>query len=133
MLNSALTVEEVKERLLSPRFRRRQFSGLLLDQAFLAGLGNYLRAEILWLAQLLPQHRAQDLSNDQLTAFSEALLSVPRHAYRMRGTMKKYHEEAAFQFEVFHRQGKECRRCGTVIEKGTLSSRPFYWCPGCQR
>ncbi|WP_336754876.1 endonuclease VIII [Pantoea sp. USHLN298] len=132
VLNSALTGEEVKLRLLSPRFRRRQFSGLLLDQAFLAGLGNYLRAEILWLAQLLPHHRAQALNEDQLTAFSEALLSVPRHAYRMRGTMKKYHHEAAFQFEVFHRQGKKCRRCGTVIEKGTLSSRPFYWCPGCQ-
>lgn len=132
VLNNQLTVEEVRQRLLSARFCRRQFSGLLLDQAFLAGLGNYLRAEILWLARLLPQHRAQSLSEAQLTAFSEALLSVPRHAYRMRGTMKKYHHEAAFQFEVFHRQGKKCRRCGTMIEKGTLSSRPFYWCPGCQ-
>ncbi len=132
VLNAALTVEEVKQRLLSPRFCRRQFSGLLLDQAFLAGLGNYLRVEILWLAKLLPQHRAQSLTEEQLTAFSEALLSVPCHAYRMRGTMKKYHAEAAFRFEVFHRQGKECRRCGTLIEKGVLSSRPFYWCPGCQ-
>ncbi|MEG3109150.1 MULTISPECIES: endonuclease VIII [unclassified Pantoea] len=132
VLDSTLTVEEVKQRLLSPRFSRRQFSGLLLDQAFLAGLGNYLRVEILWLAELLPQHRAHSLSEAQLTAFSEALLSVPRHAYRMRGTMKKYHSEAAFRFEVFHRQGKKCRRCGTLIEKGTLSSRPFYWCPGCQ-
>lgn len=132
VLDSTLTVEEVKQRLLSPRFSRRQFSGLLLDQAFLAGLGNYLRVEVLWLAKLLPQHRAQSLSEAQLTAFSEALLSVPRHAYRMRGTMKKYHSEAAFRFEVFHRQGKKCRRCGTLIEKGTLSSRPFYWCPGCQ-
>ncbi|MGP2447258.1 endonuclease VIII [Pantoea ananatis] len=132
VLSPALTPEEVKQRLLSARFRRRQFSGLLLDQAFLAGLGNYLRVEILWLAQLLPHHNAQSLSESQLDAFSDALLSVPRHAYRMRGTMKKYHSEAAFRFEVFHRQGKTCRRCGTVIEKGVLSSRPFYWCPGCQ-
>ncbi|MBE5252593.1 MAG: endonuclease VIII [Enterobacterales bacterium endosymbiont of Blomia tropicalis] len=132
VLNSTLTVADVKARLLSPRFSRRQFSGLLLDQAFLAGLGNYLRVEILWLAQLLPYHRVQSLSDAQLTAFSEALLSVPRHAYRMRGTMRNYHHEAAFRFEAFHRQGKKCRRCGTLIEKGTLSSRPFYWCPGCQ-
>lgn len=132
VLSHALTVENVTQRLLSARFRRRQFSGLLLDQAFLAGLGNYLRAEILWLAQLLPHHNAQSLTGSQLAAFSDALLSVPRHAYRMRGTMKKYHSEAAFRFEVFHRQGKRCRRCGETIEKGVLSSRPFYWCPGCQ-
>ena len=132
VLDASLTVEEVRERLLSPRFRRHQFSGLLLDQAFLAGLGNYLRVEILWHAGLLASHRAQDLSEQQLTALSEAMLAVPRLSYQMRGSMKKYHEEAAFRFEVFHRQGKQCRRCGAVIEKGVLSSRPFYWCPGCQ-
>ena len=131
MLDATLTMEEVRERLLSPRFRRRQFSGLLLDQAFLAGLGNYLRVEILWHAGLLAQHRAQDLSDQQLDALSHAMLAVPRLSYQMRGSMKKYHEEAAFRFEVFHR-GQKCRRCGTVIEKGVLSSRPFYWCPGCQ-
>lgn len=133
VLDATLTVDEVRERLLSPRFRRRQFSGLLLDQAFLAGLGNYLRVEILWHAQLLASHRAQDLSEAQLTALSEAMLAVPRLSYQMRGSMKKYHEDAAFRFEVFHRQGKKCRRCCSEIEKGTLSSRPFYWCPGCQK
>lgn len=48
VLDMSLTPGEVKARLVSPRFRNRQFSGLLLDQAFLAGLGNYLRVEILW-------------------------------------------------------------------------------------
>ncbi|MDU6077790.1 MAG: endonuclease VIII [Pantoea sp.] len=132
VLDAQLDVATVRERLLSPRFRRRQFSGLLLDQAFLAGLGNYLRVEILWQAGLLAQHRAQDLTDQQLDVLSEALLAIPRHSYRMRGTMKKYHHGAAFRFEVFHRQGKKCRRCGEMIQKGTLSSRPFYWCPGCQ-
>lgn len=133
VLDEGLTVEAVRERLLSTRFRRRQFSGLLLDQAFLAGLGNYLRVEILWHAGLLATHRAQDLNEEQLTALSEAMLAVPRLSYEMRGSMKKYHEEASFRFEVFHRQGKTCRRCGAEIEKGVLSSRPFYWCPGCQK
>lgn len=133
VLDSALTVAEVKERLLSTRFRRRQFSGLLLDQAFLAGLGNYLRAEILWLAQLKPQHKVQDLSDAQLDTLSAALLSVPRHSYQTRGTMKDYHHGAAFTFNVFHCGGKPCPRCGALVEKTTLSSRPFYWCPGCQQ
>ena len=124
-----LTEEEVRERLLSPRFRRRQFSGLLLDQAFLAGLGNYLRVEILWEAELAPQHRAQDLTEPQLRRLSQALLAIPRHSYRMRGTMKSAHHEAAFRFKVFHRAGKTCERCGGVIEKSTLSSRPFTGVP----
>jgi len=133
VLDMQLTEEAVQERLLSPRFRRRQFSGLLLDQAFLAGLGNYLRVEILWEAGLAPQHRAQDLTGTQLQRLVQAMLAIPRHSYRMRGTMKSAHHGAAFTFKVFHRAGKACERCGGIIEKTTLSSRPFYWCPGCQK
>jgi len=134
VLDMTLTTEQVEQRLLSARFRRRQFSGLLLDQAFLAGLGNYLRAEILWQARLLPQHKAQDLTSVQLAAFAEALLAIPRHSYQTRGTTdENVHHGAAFHFKVFHRSGTSCERCGTTIEKTTLSSRPFYWCPGCQQ
>ena len=60
VLDMRLTASDVKARLLSPTFRNRQFSGLLLDQAFLAGLGNYLRVEILWEVGLAPQHKASN-------------------------------------------------------------------------
>ncbi|QKJ86404.1 endonuclease VIII [Paramixta manurensis] len=134
VLDMTLTEQAVRERLLSTRFARRQLSGLLLDQAFLAGLGNYLRAEILWEAQLLSTHKAQNLSEDRLNALCHALLAIPRHSYRMRGTMdESRHHGAAFRFKVFHRTGQPCERCGTTIERSVLSSRPFYWCPGCQK
>lgn len=134
VLDMTVTVEQVQERLLSPRFRRRQFSGLLLDQAFLAGLGNYLRAEILWQAELAPRHRAADLSPDQLAALSQALLEVPRLSYRTRGEGdERRHHGAVFRFRVFHRAGKPCERCGHLIERTMLSSRPFFGCPYCQR
>ncbi|RCI98764.1 endonuclease VIII, partial [Klebsiella pneumoniae] len=42
------------------------------------------------------------------------------------------HHGALFRFKVFHRDRERCERCGGIIEKTTLSSRPFYWCPGCQ-
>ncbi|WP_075180715.1 endonuclease VIII [Pantoea sp. 1.19] len=135
VLDPTLSVEAVKARLLSTRFRRRQFSGLLLDQAFLAGLGNYLRAEILWQAKLLPQHRAADLDETQLSALSVALLSIPQCSYRTRGQKHPGpdHHGAQFRFRVFHRAGEPCERCGTRIEKSLQSSRPFFFCPGCQR
>ncbi|MEW5288057.1 endonuclease VIII [Erwinia papayae] len=134
VLDMTLTVAQVAERLCSPRFRRRQFSGLLLDQAFLAGLGNYLRAEILWQAGVAAQHKAQDLTAEQLEKLADALLAVPRLSYQTRGIVRENkHHGALFSFKVFHRAGKLCERCGGTIEKTTLSSRPFYWCPGCQK
>ncbi|WP_312816501.1 endonuclease VIII [Atlantibacter subterraneus] len=134
VLDMSLTADDVKARLLSPRFCRRQFSGLLLDQAFLAGLGNYLRVEILWLAELAPRHKAVELTEPQLDALAAACLSIPRLSYQTRGQVdENKHHGALFRFEVFHRAGKKCRRCGAIIEKTTLSSRPFYWCPGCQK
>jgi Formamidopyrimidine-DNA glycosylase len=134
VLDLRLTAEDVKARLLSPRFRNRQFSGLLLDQAFLAGLGNYLRVEILWQVQLTGLHKAKDLSEPQLEALSHALLDIPRLSYNTRGQVdENKHHGALFRFKVFHRDGEACERCGTTIEKTMLSSRPFYWCPGCQK
>ncbi|MEY6824230.1 endonuclease VIII [Enterobacter hormaechei] len=133
VLDMRLTASEVKARLLSPTFRNRQFSGLLFDQAFLAGLGNYLRVEILWEVGLAPQHKASQLSDEQLEALSHALLAIPRLSYNTRGVVdENKHHGALFRFKVFHRAGKKCERCGGVIEKATISSRPFYWCPGCQ-
>ncbi|MRT14295.1 endonuclease VIII [Enterobacteriaceae bacterium RIT711] len=133
VLDITLTAEQVKARLLSARFRRRQFSSLLLDQAFLAGLGNYLRVEILWAVGLLAHHKAQSLTPEQLDKLSHALLDIPRFSYNTRGTVdENKHHGAIFSFKVFHRAGEKCARCGAIIEKTMLSSRPFYWCPGCQ-
>lgn len=85
VLDPNLTPEVVKERVLSPRFRNRQFAGLLLEQAFLAGLGNYLRVEILWQVGLTGNHKAKDLNAAQLDALAHALLEIPRFSYATRG------------------------------------------------
>ena len=104
-----------------------------LDQAFLAGLGNYLRVEILWQVGLSGKRKAAELSDSQLDALAHALLDIPRLSYRTRGLVDdNKHHGALFRFKVFHRDGERCERCGGIIEKTTLSSRPFYWCPGCQ-
>lgn len=134
VLDPALTEEQVRERLLSPRFRGRQLGALLLDQTFLAGLGNYLRVEILWQTELAPQRRARDLSYEPLRALSRALLEIPRLSYETRGAEDDgRHHGALFRFRAFHRQGEPCERCGHPIEKMMHASRPFYLCPACQR
>jgi formamidopyrimidine-DNA glycosylase len=51
-------------------------------------------------------------------------------SYHTRGQVDdNKHHGALFRFKVFHRDGERCERCGGVIEKTMLSSRPFYWCP----
>ncbi|CND99435.1 endonuclease VIII [Yersinia nurmii] len=133
VLDMALTENDVIVRLLSPQFCRRQLGGMLLDQAFLAGLGNYLRAEILWLSALAPTHKPQDLTPEALQALASALLAVPRLSYATRGVVdENHHHGALFRFKVFNRTGQPCERCGEPIEKIAISSRPFYWCPACQ-
>ncbi|MEX5411050.1 endonuclease VIII [Atlantibacter hermannii] len=134
VLDNTLTAADVKQRLLNPRFRRRQLDALLLDQSFLAGLGNYLRVEILWETGLAPHHKPQALSDEQCEALSQALLAIPRLSYQTRGrAQENIHHGALFRFRVFHRTGEPCERCGHLIEKTTRTSRPFYWCPGCQK
>lgn len=133
VLDPRLTPTVVRERLLDRRFCGRALGGLLLDQAFLAGLGNYLRAEILWLAQLLPEHHASELNAAELDVLANACLSVARLSYETRGQVDdNRHHGAIFHFNVFDRTGERCERCGGIILRKMVSSRPFYWCPNCQ-
>jgi endonuclease-8 len=82
---------------------------------------------------LAAQHKASQLNDEQLEALSHALLDIPRLSYNTRGVVdENKHHGALFRFKVFHRAGKKCERCGGIIERTMLSSRPFYWCPRCQ-
>ena len=130
-LDEATTVAEIEARLGDPRFRRRQLAALLLDQAFVAGLGNYLRSEILFAAGLAAARRPMDLDDDELKALAEACLALPRASYRTRGRRAGPHG-AKFRFRVFDRAGEPCEACGTPIERSEANSRRLYACPSCQ-
>ncbi|WP_297829482.1 endonuclease VIII [Thermomonas sp.] len=141
VLDPSLTNTQVVQRLQSPTFRNRALGGLLLDQGFLAGLGNYLRAEILYAVGLHPALRPCDLDAGQTRQLAKALLAVPRLSYQTRGVEPKpglredyqAHEGEAFRFHVFQREGEPCERCGTPIARITSNSRPLFLCPHCQR
>lgn len=140
VLDPALTADAVAARLGDPRFRGRALGGLLLDQAFLAGMGNYLRAEVLFMARLHPGRRPRDLGADAIARLSAALLHVPRLSYRTRGIAgaggmrSDYLSDAgdAFRFQVFGREGAPCPACGTAIVREQVAGRRLYRCPRCQ-
>ena len=133
VLDPALDKRTIKARLEHKAFARRQLGTVLLDQAFLAGLGNYLRVEILWQARLAPNLRPCDLDEAQREALADALADIPQRSYKTRGKRGAGHlQDTPFRFRAYHRAGKSCPRCKTPIERSSVASRPFYHCPQCQ-
>jgi endonuclease-8 len=142
-LDPTLPAEAVAERLASRTFRGRSLAALYLDQSFVAGIGNYLRTEILFVAGLLPERRAKDLSPEQRVALAEATLAVTRQSYATAGITNDLARASAlkasgeprgrYRHHVFARGGRACWACGAVIERVELAGRRMYVCGSCQR
>ena len=139
VLDPALDAGTVAARLDDPRFRGRALSALLLDQAFLAGMGNYLRSEVLFEARLRPALRPADLTAAQRRTLAKHLLEVPRRSYATRGIEAAEGMRAdytarrgAFRFRVFDREGQRCEDCGATIVREEHGTRRLYLCPRCQ-
>lgn len=140
VLDPALRIEDVVRRLERDEFGGRSLAALLLDQGFLAGMGNYLRSEVLFAARLSPGRRPRELDAAERRRLARALLDVPRRSYRTRGISRSRGMRAdyltdtpgAFRFEVFDRAGEPCRRCGGTVIREELAGRRLYWCRQCQ-
>ncbi len=141
VLDPALDAGTVAARLDDPRFRGRALGSLLLDQGFLAGMGNYLRSEVLFAARLPPERRPQDLDAGQRARLAHKLLDIPRHSYATRGIEPAAGMRAdyltdtpqGFRFRVFDREGQPCEDCGAAIARREVGGRRLYLCPRCQR
>lgn len=103
----------------------------LMDQSVIAGLGNIYAAEALWEAELDPRRAAARATEAKLTRLIEAIRLVLSPRKRRPG---RYTETRGVdRFAVYDREGKDCRRCGGVIERIVQAGRSTYFCPGCQR
>jgi formamidopyrimidine-DNA glycosylase len=117
--------------------RSGRVKSLLLNQNFLAGLGNIYADESLFLAGIHPERRVNSLSDDEKRALYRAIRdvlaaainhkgsSLPDEAYRGGGYQQ--------QFLVYGREGASCSRCGASIERIRLNQRSAHFCPECQR
>jgi endonuclease-8 len=141
VLDEALAPAAVAARLSEARFAGRSLAALLLDQGFLAGMGNYLRSEVLFEARIAPRRLPRDLDDAARRRLARALLAVPRRSYRTRGIQRSRGMKddyltdtpGAFRFRVFDRAGEACTVCGLAVRREELAGRRLYWCPACQR
>ena len=114
---------------------KRQLKPLLMDQTFLAGLGNIYTDEALFKARLHPLMKAQALTREQAAALLRAIKDTLQDGIRKNGASIDWvYRGGDFQnhFFVYGRKGQPCRVCGTPIERLVVGQRGTHICPHCQ-
>lgn len=121
---------------------RARLKALLLDQHFLAGLGNIYSDEALFRAGLHPARPAGSLSPNEIEQLHRAIRSVLAEAIAANGTTLSdgiylFGPGEAGRFaerlQVYGRAGEPCPRCGAPIVRKILAGRSSHFCPSCQR
>ncbi len=142
ILSDQPNLNQLSGYLAQQKFARRALGGLLLDQGFIAGSGNYLRSEILFAAGLHHSTRLMDINGHQRRRLARQIIKIVERAYRTRGITndQKIVEQliasgwprAHYRHFVFSRANQSCHLCGTTILKSQVAGRRLYWCPQCQ-
>jgi len=116
--------------------RRRQLKPLLLDQTFIAGLGNIYTDEALHRAQLHPLALSSQVSRTEAEALLTGIRQSLEDGIRHNGASIDWvYRGGSFQnyFRVFQRTGQPCLVCGTLIERKVIGQRSTHFCPRCQK
>jgi formamidopyrimidine-DNA glycosylase len=136
-LATSFSAARLAERL---RGRSARLKTLLLDQSFVAGVGNIYADEALWRARLHPLRAADTLTAPEIARLHRALRAVLRQGIQNRGSSFTDYVGAdgepganAEQLAVYRRTGEPCLRCGTRIERLVVGQRSTHFCPRCQR
>ncbi len=113
--------------------RRRQLKPLLLDQTFIAGLGNIYTDEALHRAKLHPLAVSDSVTAKQAEALRQAVRVVLKEGIRRNGASFDWvYRGGEYHFRVYDRAGKPCPVCGTEIERIIVGQRSTHFCPTCQ-
>lgn len=132
----------------SPELARRMegrsvpIKPLLLDQRFLAGLGNIYADEVLHRAGVHPARPAGSLTPEEVKRIRGAIRPVLEAGLRHGGTSL---DDLAYllpdgrageyvsRLRVYGREDEPCRSCGTPVRRAVLRQRSTFWCEACQR
>lgn len=115
---------------------RRQIKPLLLDQSFVAGLGNIYTDEALFLAGIHPNRLSTDVTSAEAVKLHHAIQTVLREGIQQNGASIDWvYRGGDFQnhFRVYQQTGKACPVCNTPIERIVVGQRGTHFCPNCQQ
>ena len=135
-LDDAFTVREFRRRL---RRRSGRLKPLLLDQSFVAGVGNIYADEALWAARLHPLRTAATLRPPDEGHLYRSLRTVLAEAVERRGssiddyTAPDGDGSMQERLQVYQRTGEPCPRCGRPVKRIVIGARSTHLCTWCQR
>ena len=136
-LTPEFTAETLAKRLQS---HQAPIKAVLLDQAFIAGIGNMYADEALFTARIHPLRKANSLSPQEIENLRKAIVDVLCSAIDSKGASVDTYKRpdgqlgtAHFNFHVAHRGGRPCPICGTAIQRLAIRNRGSYFCPNCQK
>jgi len=135
-----LTLTKFNSLIKKKRLSKRPLKSHLLDQTFLAGLGNIYADEVLFRAKLNPLRLLKSLSKQEIALLHQSLTTVLKEAIAAGGTTfadyrNTQGEKGAFYelLKVYQRADQPCFNCGTIIQKLKIAGRSSYFCPACQK
>ena len=135
-LDPRFTLREFRARI---RGRRARLKTLLVDQAFIAGVGNIYADEALWRSRLHPLRSARSLRPADERALYRNVIGILAEAVERRGssiddyTAPDGDGEMQERLDVYQRTGQPCRRCGRPIRRIVIGIRATHFCSWCQR
>jgi formamidopyrimidine-DNA glycosylase len=132
-LDASFSAAELGDRLV---LHRRLLKPLLLDQTFVAGIGNIYADEALHRARLHPLRLSDSLSSEEARRLWRGIRAALRAGLHHHGTSIDWvYREGRHQhlLRVYGREGQSCGVCGTVIRRIKVGQRSSYFCPYCQK
>jgi formamidopyrimidine-DNA glycosylase len=135
-LDDAFSLRAFRARL---RRRKGRLKPLLVDQSFVAGVGNIYADEALWRSRLHPLRSASSLRPSDERRLYEAIREVLGEAVERRGssiddyTAPDGDGSMQERLDVYQRTGEPCRRCGRPIKRIVIGARSTHFCSWCQR
>lgn len=112
---------------------RRQIKPLLLDQSFIAGIGNIYADESLFRAGIHPLTLTESLSDIAKEQLYFSIIGVLSEAVEVNGAnIDGVFKEGGFVVSVYGRKGETCQVCGSMVAKIRVGQRGTHFCPTCQ-
>ncbi|MEW5725488.1 MAG: bifunctional DNA-formamidopyrimidine glycosylase/DNA-(apurinic or apyrimidinic site) lyase, partial [Thermodesulfobacteriota bacterium] len=119
--------------------RRGRVKPLLLNQSFLAGLGNIYADESLFAAGIHPLQPAERVGRDKALRLHREMVRILSKAISLRGSttsnyvgLRGVGGRFQEQHQVYGKGGRPCPVCGLVIERIVVGGRGTCFCPSCQ-
>ena len=120
--------------------KTKSIKSVLLDQTIVAGIGNIYADESLYSAGISPFREAKKVKINELKRLRASIIEVLKKSIGSGGTtfsdfrnLEGENGNFGLKTNVYRRTGKECRKCGNLIERQKITGRSTHWCPRCQK